>query len=194
MALPLGLFSRGGNGRKTDKGGPEAVIAFTKVLRNNPGLGDSRQKIRVPVPAGKDMGVKMSGNSGSRGTSHIDSHIEPPRPVDLLNDSLAFPQKGGHLGENREREIPHLGSMVQGNDHEMSARVREGIHHHIAKVPSIENQTVTAHTVAGNLAQKATPIIGGTRFSLDIAHSPRGKEVIHRHLLGGSMFSSSLFD
>src|SRR5581483_5867632 len=153
----------------------QTVVIIKEMLRNYPRLGEDRHEVRIPIPAGHYVPVKMVLDAGAGGASEIHPDVETP------GSECA--------GENIEREFQQFTEIAVfhirergehffvpfGRDQEMAVVIGVLVEHdhgvHALRQDQFRPRILSLRLLAEDAACRL--------FFRDVGHPPRRPELVH---------------
>lgn len=164
---------------KRPRAGRELAVGFGEVFRVHTGFTDDGHEVRIAVPAGQDVHVDVSRNTGSGHRADVKAEVQSVAAVDGTNVSFGQPRKARKFNPFRLRQIFDPGDMTIGRDHHMAVGV--GVEIEQAETVFGPEQDEGFWIVCGSqLMLVAKDAVGlGALLSGDVAVSPGAPEMIH---------------
>jgi hypothetical protein len=148
----------------------QPLVGFFQVLGNDPHLGQSGHEIRISLPAGNNVKMKVVENPGSGNLPQIHSHVEAigmkSIPQDF-NRSAHMVKKICHLFFLQFLDLIHV---PHGGNHDVGVGVRVSVEHDQGKGSLVEDQPFLNGLTIHGAKDASLPFLIGQ----DVFHSPWG--------------------
>ncbi len=156
--------------------GIESVVGRPQVLGHNSRFADHRNKVSVPLPAGNNVQVEMTGYSRPSGSTNVKADVKAIGPISALQSTFAIAGQPDYLVQLFGRGFSQGGHMALGCDHQVAGGVRKFVQDKEA-VLAFQKDQLFPILISRLQAAKNAPLLapeGG-----NIAEAPRGPHVIH---------------
>jgi hypothetical protein len=125
----------------------QSCPGFLEVFRDEFGVGEHRHEVRVAVPSGDNVKMNVLVDAGSRNASHICSEVETMRSADLDEGTHANRSCMHNFHVYIVRKRFEFGRVLVRHNHQMTAVVREQIHHEEAMLPAPNSEVLFVTTL-----------------------------------------------
>ena len=170
-----------GRGRKSETGcgSFEGLIRFGEILGDDADFAGDGHEVGVALPAGNNVKMEMSWQSGAGTAAQIEADVEALR-IDGFGEGLLG--SGDHLHQLEHfsvGEFLEVGFVGGGGNEEVAVGVGEAIQAGESEIGTPENEVFwVICRVLGVTTEEA--VLGIIQI-VDVFHAPRGPEVFRSH-------------
>lgn len=117
-------------------------VRNSEFFGKNACLADYSHEVRIAVPPGYDVKVKMLADSRPGALPQVQSHIEPFRPIESLQSANAPLGEFHHLGYLCGLRFGEARRMGKRGDHEVTGCIGEQIQNYKIQGSPIQHQSI----------------------------------------------------